>query len=173
MHLYRQVTPDIQELHQQRELTTIVLGNFTSQYRFGHFGNNLGKNISCPCTIGNNTWRTLYGTNLPTLANMVHFRQALPLSQFTTAPHHFMQVQFKQHRVKFGALRLYHAAYCHHTHISDGTQFMTHTTLYIHKFVSMAMRQFIIQQHIQVTAHHIEGLLHVGVDMGLCHFSSL
>ena len=97
----------INELHQQRQLTMIVLINSLSEDIVRSFLNDRYQVTSSILAIGYNAGTGWYGTNLPTLTNRrIRTRQFLIMTKTVASPHYLVQVRLKEKWIQFQFLTL-------------------------------------------------------------------
>jgi hypothetical protein len=107
VHLDTQVTTCVDELHQQGQLTVIVLVDSLSEDILRGFIDNRYQVTSSILAIGYNAGTGWYGTNLPTLTNRrIRARQFLIMTETVASPHYLVQVRLKEKWIQFQFLTL-------------------------------------------------------------------
>ena len=101
MYLDTQVLLGIDELHQQGQLTVVYLIHLFAQDGLGLFVDHRHQIPSPPPAIADHARTGGHGTHFPTLPNrFVRRRQSFIRPKLSPAPHHRMQIRFKQQRIE-------------------------------------------------------------------------
>ena len=96
MHLYAQVPPRVDELHQQRQLAVILPVDSPAENPLRMLPDDRHQIPALPHAIADDALARRHSTHLPAFANRFLRRlQTLIRPELTPTPHHGMQIRFK------------------------------------------------------------------------------